>query len=383
MRILRLYCLRELTAPFFFSLVLFTFIFMVGNLVKVADLLLNKGVNILDIVKILLLLIPQLVIFVLPTSAIAAVLLVFGGFAQNNEITAMKANGVNVWRVTIPVILVGFLLSFIALFFSDQIQPRVRHLYRTVLDELIVKRPEAYIESGKFIKDFKGYILRVQKVEGKRLEGVTIIQPENNKPTRTIVAEWGEIMPASGGRTLSLRLYNGVSDEPSPDNPSVLFKMHFDKFLLPALGLTETPHAKAKRKMKDLSLNELIMVLRDIKKYKELLEEDRERKPEDIEKEVSGRRREAKSEIQRKISFAFATFSFVLIGLPLAVITRHGEAVVSFALSMAVVAIYYILSIWANTMAVNGILPPVIVFWIPNFLAVAVAIFLMVKIIRL
>ena len=93
--------------------------------------------------------------------------------------------------------------------------------------------------------------------------------------------------------------------------------------------------------------------------------------------------REAKVEIQRKISFSLATFSFVLVGLPLAIVTRRGEAVVSFTLSMIVVAIYYILSIWAKTIAVNGILPPLAALWIPNVVVIGAAVFLMTKVIRL
>ena len=68
--------------PFLISLVLFTFIFMVGNLIKVADLLVNKGVSIFDVLKILALTVPSVLGFILPTGTLAAVLLVFGSFAQ-------------------------------------------------------------------------------------------------------------------------------------------------------------------------------------------------------------------------------------------------------------------------------------------------------------
>ncbi|MBI4388502.1 MAG: LptF/LptG family permease, partial [Candidatus Omnitrophica bacterium] len=376
------YFLSELMAPFFLSVSLFTFIFLVGNLVKLADLLVNKGVNIIDIVKILLLLLPQLVIFILPTSAIATVLLVFGGFAQNNEITAIKASGVNVLRVMIPVMLIAFLLSLVTLFFVDQIQPRVHYVFRSVMNDLIIQKPEAYIESGRFVKDFKGYILRVQDVEGKRLHGVTIFQPQEGKPTRTIIAEWGEITSSPEDHTLALKLYSGISDEPNPDNPSVLYKMHFDTFLLPSLSLANTSTQKVKRKMKDLSLNELILILRNMKQYRDnLLSQGHDLGS--VNSETRDLALEAKAEIQRKVSFAFATFSFVLIGLPLAIVTRRGEAVVSFSLSMIVVAVYYILSIWGKTIAVHGILPAVVALWIPNVVVIGVALFLMMKVIRL
>lgn len=381
MRILRGYCLKELITPFLLSLAMFTFIFLVGNLVKLADLLLNKGVNLIDIAKILILLIPQLVVFVLPTSALAAVLIVFGGLAQNNEITAMKANGINILRVMVPVIMAGFLLSLAALFFVDQVQPRLHQIYRQVFNELIIKRPEAYIEAGRFIKDFKGYIIRAQKVEGKRLEGVTIFQPQEGKPTRTIMAESGEIV-SSDDRTLGLRLYNGVSDEPNPDDPSVLYKLHFNKFELPSLSLADGPKGRAKKKYKDMSLNELIYILRTMDDYKEQMELQG-MDSEDLKRDVKSRTLEARTEIQRKISFSFATFSFVLIGLPLAVVTRRGEIVVSFALSMIVVAVYYILSIWAKTLAINVVLPPLVVLWLPNAIAIVIAFFLMTKVIRL
>lgn len=382
MKLLRLYCLKELTTPLLMSLALFTFIFLVGNLVKLADLLVNRGVNLFDIFKILLLLLPQVIAFVLPTGTLAAVLLVFGGFAQNNEIAAMKASGVNVLRVMIPIMLVSFLMSLLALFFVDQIQPRAHHLLRSTVNDLMVKKPQAYIESGRFIKDFKGYIIRVQKVDNKRLEGVTIFQPQEGKPTRTIMAEWGEIVSSANDRELGLKLYNGVSDEPNPDDPTVMYKMNFDTFVLPAMTLSDSPQQRVKKKIKDMSINELLLVLRNMKEYRENLETKGWDKH-DVDKDIESLTRETKSEVQRKISFSFATFSFVMVGLPLAIVTRRGEVVVSFALSLLVVAIYYILSIWMKTLAVNGLLPPVIALWFPNILVIAAAVFFMKKVIRL
>jgi len=168
--ILRKYCLRELVIPFLISLVLFTFIFMVGNLIKVADLLVNKGVSIFDVLKILALTVPSVLGFILPTGTLAAVLLVFGSFAQNNELIAMKASGINLCKVALPVVAVAFLLSLFSLFLNDQIQPRAMYLYRQLVREILVKRPTAYLEEGRFIKEFKGYILWINKVKGNRLE---------------------------------------------------------------------------------------------------------------------------------------------------------------------------------------------------------------------
>jgi LPS export ABC transporter permease LptF len=332
---------------------------MVGNLVKIADLLVNKGVSIFDIIKILLLAVPSVLGFILPTGTLASVLLVFGNLAQNNELIAMKASGVNLVRVVLPVIAVAFLLSLMSLFLNDQVQPRAMYWYRQLIREMVVKRPVAYLDEGRFIKDFKGYILYINKIKGDRLEGVTIYQPQENKPTRTIMAEWGKILTSPDQQSLSLNLFNGTSDEPNPDEPSVFYKLNFKTFLLPNISLGEASGGKGK-KPKEMTIDELIYQLQHDEEAKSSVK----------------RHRELEAEIHKKISFSFATFVFVLIGLPAAAITRRGEAIVSFSVAMGIVAIYYVLFVWGSTMAVNGFLPPVVALWIPNFLLMGVAFFL-------
>lgn len=356
MKILPKYALRELVVPFALSLVLFTFIFIVGNLVKLADLLVNKGVSIVDILKILLLLTPKLLGFILPTSLLTAILLTFGSFAQHNEVVAMKACGVNLWKVVAPVMALGFLVSLVALILNDQVQSKASFAYRQAVKEILIKKPVAYLEVGRLIKDFKDYIILVQRIDGNRLEGITIHQLHMDRPTRTIVAEHGEIISSPNEKTLILRLYQGSSDEPNPDDPNVFYKLDFKTFELPPinLGAEEGP---VNKKIKDMTLDEILLRIRGNSK---------------VEKPNWDYLNTLKSEFHKKISFSFASFVFTLIGLPLAIVTHRGEAVVSFCIAMGIVAVYYILVVWATTMGSYGILPPGITLWLPNFLLVGV-----------
>ncbi|MBI4394910.1 MAG: LptF/LptG family permease [Candidatus Omnitrophica bacterium] len=366
MTILRTYCLRELLYPFLMSFFLVTFIFMVGNLFDLADLLVNKGVSIFDVLKLIILMIPSLFGFILPTSALTSVLLVFGGFAQNNEITAMKASGINLIKLVIPVILVAFLLSFFSLFLIDQVQPQSEYQSRQLIRQLVVKRPSAYLEAGRFIKNFQGYTLWINAIKGSRLEGVTIFQFQEGKPTRTILAEWGEVVPAPDQQSLALKLYNGTSDEPNPEDPSVLYKLNFKTFLLSNIVVGKQRGGIAKKE-KEMTIDELLYRLKT-----------------DMEvQQNSKKRRETETEIHKKISFSFATIVFVLIGLPIAIISRRGEIVISFAIAMAIVSIYYTLFVWGRSMAINGYLPPGVALWLPNILLVVVSVFLAKKTIQL
>jgi len=365
MKILQRYVLRELAIPFAMSLVLFTFIFIVGNLVKLADLLVNKGVSIFDILYILMLLTPKLFGFILPTSLLTAVLLTFGAFAQHNEIIAIKACGVNLWKLMAPIVTLGFLISLFALITNDQIQANASFAYRRAVKDILIKKPVAYLEAGRLIKEFRDYIILVQKVDGNHLEGITIYQPQTDKPTRTIIAERGEITSSPNDKKLLLKLFNGSSDEPNPDDPNVFYKMDFKSFELPPINLGPD-EAPMNKKVKDMTLDEIML---KIHQTPHETEEDR------------NNLNMLKSEFHKKISFSFASFVFTLIGLPLAIITRRGEAVISFCLAMGVVTLYYVLFVWTSTLGTHGVMPPGILLWLPNVFLIGIGIYLMKKVI--
>ncbi|OGW86195.1 MAG: hypothetical protein A3C35_07800 [Omnitrophica bacterium RIFCSPHIGHO2_02_FULL_46_11] len=359
MNILRNYCLRELLFPFLMSLLVVTFIFMVGNLLDLADLLINKGVSIFDVLRLIILMIPSLLGFILPTAALTSVLLVFGSFAQNNEITAMKASGVNLLQLLIPVVTIAFLLSFFSLFLVDQIQPRSEYASRQLVRELVVKRPAAYLEAGRFIKDFQGYTFWINEIKDNRLDGITIFQFQEGKPTRTILAEWGEVATSDDQQSFALKLYDGTSDEPNPDDPNVLYKLNFKTFLLSNITIGRQRGGIGKKE-KEMSIDELMYRLKNNEEVRN----------------IPKKRRETEAEIHKKISFSFATLAFVLVGLPVAIIARRGEIVVSFVIAISVVSIYYILFVWGRTMAISGFLPPWIALWLPNALVLTVSVFL-------
>lgn len=365
MKILRAYALRELVTPFLMSLALFTFVFLMGNMVKLADLLVNKGVSVWTVLKIIAMLLPSLLAFTIPTSVLTAILLVFGGFAQNNEVTAIRANGINLLSIMSPILCVAFLVSLLMVILSDQVFPRLTFEYRRTIKDLFLKRPTAYLEPGKFVKSFQDYIIMAQKIDGNRLENITIYQPVQDKPTRTIIAERGEVIASEDERSLAIRLYNGTSDEPNPDKPDEFYKLDFKVFELPPMQLSNVSDYKSmNKKMKDMTIDELLAKLK--------------RDP-----EVRGKKNVVDlmvAEIHKKISFSFASFLFALVGLPLALITRRGEAVVSFGLAIGVIAIYYVLYVLAKSIVQEGFVAPWLALWAPNLLVLAVGVLLMRKV---
>jgi len=328
---------------------------------------LNKGVNPLEVMKILLLLIPGLSSFIVPTSLLAAVLLVFGGFSQHNEITAMKANGINLLAIFSPVLLASLLISFLLLMVNGQIEVEAQFAFRTAVKELVFKRPLAYIEPGRIIKDFEGYLMRVQKKEGEKLYGVTIFQPQGDKKsTRTITAERGEILTSPDQKTIFLNLYDGTAEESQPENPGMFYTVDFKTFEMPPIHFEKgNPGQKIEKKVRELRLDEIVERLF----HNPALKEDPKI------------RQRYETELHKRISFAFAPFLFALIGLPIAIITRRSEAVVNFPIALSIVAVYYILFVWMETLALNRFFIPWLAMWLPDLFMLLCGALLMKRVI--
>src|SRR3989338_6131284 len=188
MRILRKYILKELAGPFFFSFVIFTFAMLTGNLIKLADLVINKGVDFLSICKLFFYMLPWLFTFTVPMAVLSATLLTFGRLSADNEITAMRASGISLYRLVFPLVIVGLIISLISYELNDWILPRLRYESRKLIAQIGVKNPTAYLEAGTFIKAFKNYIVFIYGIEKNKLTNVRIYQPQEGRPTRTIIA---------------------------------------------------------------------------------------------------------------------------------------------------------------------------------------------------
>src|SRR3989338_9893639 len=111
MKILRNYILRECLWPFFISIGVLTCVFLLGNLIRLANMVINKGVSLASVGKMFLLYIPLLLGYTLPIACLMTVILTFSRFSNDNEILAMRANGINLRKLISPLFMTGIILS--------------------------------------------------------------------------------------------------------------------------------------------------------------------------------------------------------------------------------------------------------------------------------
>ncbi|MBF0385434.1 MAG: LptF/LptG family permease [Candidatus Omnitrophica bacterium] len=358
MKIIRAYILREILIPFFLSLFVLTCVFLLGNLIQLANLVVNKGVSLNVVGKVFLLYVPVLIGYTLPLACLTSVILTFSRFSADNEILALRANGIHLFRLLSPLLLLGIIISFASVLLNDRIIPYAHHEQRTLLKNLGVSNPAAMLEAGIFIKSFDNRRLFIHKIEGNRLYNVTVFEPQPNGPTRTIIAKRGEFTPVPGTSQIKLKLMDGTSDEPDLKEGGTFYKLNFDQFFL-TLDFSKKQE-KIEKKPKSMTLREL-------------------RAESDELDKLFIDSAPLKTEYHRKISWSFASLFFIILGFPLAVITHRRERSVNFVLAIVCAVIYYVVSIGCEALSIKSVLPPAFLMWIPNLLAFITAMYFNLK----
>jgi lipopolysaccharide export system permease protein len=359
-RILRNYVLGEIAYFFFSCLFILTFVLVCGNvLTKMADLVINWGVDVMLLLRLFLFSTPFLFSFTIPMSVLVAVLFAFGKLGADHEITAMKASGVSLWRVVRPVLTASATLALFTFLLNDRISCESHYRVRQVSAEIGMRTPASILEEGVFIKEFKDIVLFIHRIDRERLEGVRIYQPQEAGPTRTIVAERGELITVPEKNLVQLKLQNGTTDEPDPETPQKFYKLHFDNYYLP-LDLSHYRFREpSDKKPKEMSI-------------RELREEYRR-----LRTEHGFSAHELAAEIHRKIAASFSVLVFTLLGIPLALRVRRGEKAIGVAIALIAGTVYWALLMGATALAKSGAVSAPLALHVPNALFIAAAVFLM------
>lgn len=358
MRILRDYILKEFFHSFILSLIVFTFVLLVGNIIKLADLVINKGVDVFSVLRLFFYLIPWLLSFTLPVAALTAVILTFGRFSSDGELTAMKASGISLARISTPIIMLGIIFSFLAFFLNDQVSPNASFASRRVIKEIGIRSPSAALEEGTFIRGFENYVIFIYEITGNKFKNIRIYQPQEGKPTRTIIAERGEISSDPAKNLMELKLYNGTSEEPSPTDPDSFYKLNFKTYYM-SLDLSKVfKKERIDKKAREMTIRELNA---EIGKY---IKQKIDTTPLYVE-------------IYKKVNMSIASLVLVLLGIPLGIKAHRSEKSIGFGISLILFAVYWGAFLGGVALALQGAVPPFVGVTLPNavFFVLGIAMF--------
>lgn len=220
MRLLRSYILRLHLVPFLLGFGVITFLLVMDTLFDYLDLIVNRGLPVGTVLELFALSLGFIVALSAPCGVLVAALMTFGRLSQDNEITALRASGVNLWSVLVGPLAASFGLALLLVAFNNWVLPETNHAFANLLVDIGRMRPTVRLQEGVFINDFPGYDLLVRSVNGRtnEMRGVTIYQMNPGAPPTTIIAKRGRLTYTPDGRTVVLELKDGEIHFIPPDN---------------------------------------------------------------------------------------------------------------------------------------------------------------------
>src|ERR671927_778854 len=114
MKLIDKFVSRELIVNVSFAIAVLSLVLVVGNIFrKLLPLLVNHDVPVEYLITFIAYILPFSLIFTIPWGLLTAVLLVFGRLSADNELIAMRANGISVTRVCVPLALLAVICTVI------------------------------------------------------------------------------------------------------------------------------------------------------------------------------------------------------------------------------------------------------------------------------
>ncbi len=173
----------------------------------------GKGLTYWEISKFLFYLGINVVSMVLPLTILLSSIMTFGDFGERYELAAMKAAGISLVRVMLPLFVTVSFLAGILFLFSNNVIPDFQRKAKNMMFNIISSKPAINFTPGVFIDQISGFSVKFDKISGtngEKLEGVFL--HKNASPyddQQTIIATTGKFAPAVDKNYLKLILYKG------------------------------------------------------------------------------------------------------------------------------------------------------------------------------
>ncbi|KUJ52999.1 LptF/LptG family permease [Chryseobacterium sp. JAH] len=218
-KLLDRYIIKTFFGPFLFIFSVLFFIFIVNIIWIQLGQFMGKGLTTFQIMKLLFYLGVSVVSMVLPLTILLASIMSFGELGERYELAAMKAAGISLTRVMMPLFGVAAVLAILLYFFSNNIIPDFQRKAKNMLFNIAQTKPALNFTPGQFIDQIPGYMVKFDKIEGedgRNLEGIFIHKKASTfENQQSIVAKKGKFVTPPNKNYLQLVLYDGYVFEDS------------------------------------------------------------------------------------------------------------------------------------------------------------------------
>ena len=348
-KIVNRYILREIGFPFFMTLFIFTFVLLIGKILQIIEMMVNKGIAFFTVIKLILLIMPSFLTFTMPISFLIAVLIGLGRLSGDNEITVLKASGMSLYQLMVPIVSAAVIVSMMTAIVS-LFAPISNLATKNLLFQIVQQRASIGIKERTFNDDFQGLVLYTDHISanGDYMEGVLISDSRLTKETTTIIAKRGFLVSNPQSMTVTLRLMDGSIH--AVDSKFEKYKKtdfsNYDVNLDIKSAAQGAKNSISKGSV-DMTVDELLQNI-----------ERRDLKSEQI--------RDMIIELHKKFSIPLSCLVFAILAVPFGIVNKRSGKSRGFTVGFFIIAFYYTLQLAGEALGETGKIPPAFAVWIPN-----------------
>lgn len=419
------YVFREHLFPFLGALFVFSFIFLVQYLISQIDKLVGKDLGFVVISEFMILSLAPIFAEVVPVAVFIAVLMAFGRFGEDNEITAWRASGINFTRILAASLLFASLISAIMLYYNNNILPDANHKYKLLRQDIAYKHPDINFDAGYFLEDIPDYRILIREKHNDMLYDILVYHDAGNIQ-ETIWAKSGKLEIV--GEKVILSLNDGEYHEFTQNTSEEYKRSVFERYKLAVsvknleLRRSDSKY-RSDREMSIPDMHKKVLQYRDLQQksllniaktlneagldssisdptaaimlvdneikavkdssaaaendpgnlrtYRERLQalentKRRVRSFRDMERRYKQSESRYQVEIHKKIAMPISAIIFVLIGAPLGMIVRRGGLGISGGISLVFFLIYWGILMTGERLADRLLMPAWLAMWAAN-----------------
>ena len=215
MKLITRYVVREHVGPLLFALTALTSLLMLQYVARQLANLAGKGLPWSVIWQFFYLSLPFTIAMTMPMAVLVATLYAFGRMAAEHEITALKASGVRVRSLVLPVFGCALLLSLGMVAFNDQVMPRANHKLRILQQDIARTKPTLALRDQTLNAITEQFYMRVGRsnAQTNKMWDVSIYDLTGGPERKTIYADSGVFSLAPNGQDLQIELFDGYAQE--------------------------------------------------------------------------------------------------------------------------------------------------------------------------
>jgi lipopolysaccharide export system permease protein len=355
--------LKEITAAFLLGLMVFTFVLLTNKILRLVELIVNKGVGVLTILELFVYILPYSLVVTIPASALLATLATFTRLSTEGELLGLRGAGLSLARLTRPAVLFGLVTTLLTLVITIWILPYSNQATKNLVFDMMRRHATVGLQEGIFNSVLDGLILYVERLDSRTsaMQGVFLVDSRNPSERRVIVAESGRFTSDPQELRLDLTLRKGSIHLSGAELSGRYRLLTFENYAL-TLDANRTLADPIQR-----PLGEQELTLTELRERAETLR-------------ARGQNHHPPLvEFHKKLAIPFSCILFCVIAVPLASRIRRGGRGLSLVIAVPFALGYYVLIVAGTSLGNQGKIPEILAMWLPNLLLAVGGLILFVR----